>query len=373
MNLSDDELIKVIKFHNSKNYNKKIERLDRKWKELNKEINKNFKKKNIINLIKSFRSNNIFFINDLYPTTHFSNLKLIDLIKNFSLKNFINFIKEMLPSSVMQRKLLIKIIETLERLNCSNLLLKNDISLSPGKPFYYSYKKYKFNMRWLRYVYFLKLFNEKIKQKLKKKKHNIFLDIGCGYGAFSALLKKELPKTTHILVDFPNQLSLVYYYLRETNCNYKIATLGDFKSNKIEKSEIKKYDFVLIPNNFFYKIRLLNIDLITNFFSFGEMKKKEMKKYLDSTIVKNSKFIFICNRIFSNPNPNINKSNNYDKNSSGYYDNDTSIEDYQLQKYKRIFLDQNPVYPYLIKNLYFLFYKKINYLSNYFDFLGAKK
>jgi putative sugar O-methyltransferase len=372
MKLSDEELIKILKFHNNKNNIKKISKLDRKWKELNKEINKNFKKKNIFDLIKSFRSNNIFFINDLYPTTHFSNLKLSDLIKNFSIINCINFIKEILPSSVMQRKLLSKIIETLEQLNCSNLLLKNDISLSPGKPFYYSYKKYKFNMRWLRYIYFLKLFNEKLKKKLKKK-HNIFLDIGCGYGAFSTLLKKELPNTTHILVDFPNQLSLAYYYLRKTNYNYKIATLNDFKFNKIEKSNIKKYDFVLIPNNFFDKIKLLNVDLITNFFSFGEMKKKEMKKYLDSPIIKNSKFIFICNRIFSNPNPSIHKSNNYDKNTSGYYDNDTTIQDYQLHNYKKIFFDQNPVYPYLIKNLYFLFYKKVNLSSNYFDFIGAKK
>ena len=164
MKLSNDELKEIIKFHNSLNFNKQIQKLDLKWKILNKKINKIFEKSNICNLINNFRSNNIFFINDLYPTTHFSNLPIIYLIKNFSLNNFIDFIKEILPSSFRQRKLQREIIKILQKLNCSNLLIKYDVSLSPGKPFYYCYKNYKFNMRWLRYIYFLKLFNLKIKK-----------------------------------------------------------------------------------------------------------------------------------------------------------------------------------------------------------------
>ena len=98
----------------------------------------------------------------------------------------------------MQRELQRDIIHNLEKLDCQNLLNEFDVSKTPGSPYFYKYKNYKFNMRWVRYIYFIKLYEIYIK-KFSTNDHLYFIDIGGGYGAFSELLK-ENNQTQQILL-----------------------------------------------------------------------------------------------------------------------------------------------------------------------------
>lgn len=372
MENQDNDILKILKFHNK--LQTQIYPLDKKWKHLTYESIKNFNKKKILKKIKNFRNKN-FLINDLYPSTFYANLNirtLSYLIKNLNFYEILNFLKERLPSSIQQRKLQKQIIKILEKIGCSQLLKEFDISKTAGMPFYFEYKNYKFNMRWLRYIFFIKLYEDHIKTKLKKKKHLFFIDIGGAYGAFSELLKRKQPNSTNIIIDFPNQLTLAYYYLKSFKKKYSVGTMFDIKKNIIDENSIKNFDFFLLPSINYKNLKIKKVDLITNFFSFGEMKTSEMQSYFKSDVYKKTNFIFLSNRIFSNPNKALNEKKEYKRNST-YYDTTTTINDYNLNLYKKIYFDKNPVYPYLIRNKKIFFYEKLNISSDYFDFIGEKK
>ena len=132
----------------------------------------------------------------------------------------------------------------------------------------------------------------------------------------------------------------------------------NFEEKTINQEEIKNFDFFLLPTTYFKQLKIKQVDLITNFFSFGEMKEDQLAEYLNSEIFINSKIIFLSNRVFSNPNKTLYNEEDYDEKNSTYYDCNTTINDYHLHKYSKVFFDKNPVYPYLIKNKKILFLKK---------------
>lgn len=373
MKFEEVNLIEVINLHNK--IQNETAGLDKKWKKITEKSKEKFSQKNILSKIKQFRKEK-FLIHDLYPTTSYSNLNFITfktIFENFSYSEILKFVKERFPSSIMQRKLQREIVQNLEKLGCKELLENFDISKTPGSPYYYKYKNYKFNMRWLRYIYFIKLYEMYIKKKLSTQDKLTFIDIGGGYAAFSELLKRKQPNSTNIIIDFPNQLSLAYYYLNSFEKNYIVGTIRDVKRNIIDDDFIKNYDFFLLPTSYFDQLQLKKIDLLTNFFSFGEMKEGELQKYLNSDIYKTAKTIFLSNRVFSNPNKELYEKDIYDDENSPYYDCCTTIYDYALHAHNKIFFDKNPVYPYLIRNKKIFFYEKINTTSDIFDFIGEKK
>ena len=81
--------------------------------------------------------------------------------------------------------------------------------------------------------------------------------------------------------------------------NDKIKGFGGSVINGLNKVESDSILYVKV--NDFKKIENLKTDLITNFFSFGEMKRESFKNYYDSYLLNNSKYIYLINRVVSSP------------------------------------------------------------------------
>ena len=204
------------------------------------------------------------------------------------------------------------------------LLLKNPVSETKGSTNWISDNKTSFNMRWLRYIY---IANHILTKNLVQS-NSVWVDIGSFYGGLQSIVFKEKPDSKVILVDFHHQLLRSYLYLSEMFP--KANHILDFKSN----SKIPSGSFVYVPVQNFGELSHLNIKLVSNFFSFGEMPRSVFEQYRDSQVIKNSENIYCVNRFVSSPF------------FERTYDTDLNIFDYHFESHKRNYFDVFPMHHY---------------------------
>ena len=194
---------------------------------------------------------------------------------------------------------------------------------------YFLEKNVSATYRWLRYIY---ISNIIINKKLL---HNneIWVDIGSYYGGVQSILKSKYQNTTFFLVDFNHQLCRSYVYLKNIypEVNHILPdTINHIKDiNSIEKGSI-----VYLKVKDFQKINSLKVNLITNFFSFGEMKRNTFYSYFNSDIINNANILYLINRFVSSPF--------FEKT----YDSDLNIFDYLNEKFSNDYFDIFPMHHY---------------------------
>jgi len=224
-----------------------------------------------------------------------------------------------------------------------------------GNPCMISYKGYKFTNRYIRHIYFFSIFKEHLEQHLPK--NLLVLDIGPGYGTFQSLIKKEFPKSKHILVDIPGQLLLAEYYLQIEFPYAKVATIADVNAqDKINQDFIECYDFILIPADQYTKLYTDKIDLVTNFVSFIEMPKYWFDLYTNSTPFKTAEFFYTVNRYDSYPT----------------YSSGITIMDFPFENYEKLFFRSLPILKYYFSSMLFFIAIKKRYPSELFQFIGRR-
>jgi putative sugar O-methyltransferase len=247
-------------------------------------------------------------------------------------------------------------IEILRINNGEKFLAENPQNKTPGSIDFPKVNGFSVSARWLRYVYFLSQINN---HKLLTKS-SIWLDVGSFYGGLQGLVKKYYPKTKIIMVDFEHQLARSYIYLKTLypNTNHvlpsKIKDLKNFNS-------LPDGSIVYIDQKDFEYIKEFNVDLFSNFFSLGEMKKETFKNYLDSKLYRNSETIYMANRFSSSPY--------FDKT----YDDNINIFDYKDERSIKHF-DVLPINHYQI-GYRDLFNRKFfrNTSSPYFEIILKKQ
>ena len=205
------------------------------------------------------------------------------------------------------------------------------------------------NNRWNRYVY---LFSQIQKKKLLNNKNENWLDIGSYYGGLQMITKKFNKNANFFLLDFNHQLCRSYVYLKILYPNSE-----HILPNSIDKNlKVKKNAFYYIPVKKLESLNNVKFDLITNFFSFGEMKKKIFHKYFDRKIMDNAKAMYLVNRFISSPY------------FEPTYLNNLNIFDYNKNNFKILYFDIFPIHHY--KNIYRELYGKLAYRpisSPYFE------
>ena len=227
---------------------------------------------------------------------------------------------------------------------------------SIGKPFNIDYRGYHFTNRYLRHIYFLGMFNERVAPHLPEKP--IILDIGSSYGLFSSLVKQESPKSRHVLVDMPISLLLAHYYLQTLFPNARVAGFDDVANvEKINRKFIENYDFVLLPISMYEKLESDSIDLVTNFVSFAEMSSEWFRKYFNSAPVLSAPLLFTVNRYDSHPT----------------YSNNITILDYPFGRYETIYMRTWPLQLWYFKESAFFLCRKVRYPSEFFQFVGRQR
>ncbi len=259
-------------------------------------------------------------------------------------------------------RILLEYFEILKKEGALDLLQKYDVSTSPGNPYAYRHQGHTFNVRWARHIYFINLLRRHLGKELSSRQKFVSLDLGSAYGVFSNLFKSEYPKTTHILVDFPDQLLLAAYYLGRAFPEARMATLADFSDKEVISREfIDQYDFVLVPVDWYKKLAAGSYDMLTNFVSFGEMSREWFDHYLDCESFKSAEFFFTSNRFVSGPR------------MDPTHNTGTSVRDYPLDDFETFLFDVNPLFTHYFVRKAFFFSERKPISSYLFDFIGRRK
>lgn len=169
-----------------------------------------------------------------------------------------------------------------------------------GRPYMFTCDGFAYTYRWFRHIYLLGLLKKVLGSQLGNSP--VGLDIGSSYGIFSSLVKREFPNSHHVLVDFPGQLILAYYFLGMTFPDARIAGVKEFSGGPaLSRSMLMQYDFVLLPCEWYQRLELGAVDLITNFASLGEMKREWFDFYLKAPVFTSAQYFYTMNRIQSAP------------------------------------------------------------------------
>ncbi len=177
-----------------------------------------------------------------------------------------------------------------------SLMKDNPVDKTLGVREYYSLLDTTVNFRWLRYIYLTR----RILDTQILDNGGVWVDIGSYYGGLQGLVKKYKPKSKIVMVDFNHQLCRSYIYL------YNIYPDAIHLLPK-ESAELKSFDslpegsITYIPAAEFTRISSFKADLVSNFFSFGEMTRSIFKDYLNSDLLAKSKNLYLVNRFVSAP------------------------------------------------------------------------
>ena len=223
-------------------------------------------------------------------------------------------------------------IDFLKKYSDLNLLKINPAHLSPGcKKFYFISKGISTNVRWSRYAYIA----SQIKKYNLLSNSDSWIDVGSYYGGLQSFVKKIYPEINMIMVDFQHQLCRSFIFLKQLypNADHILPDDIDLDIN-LENSKNK---IIYLPINVYSSFKK-KFKLFTNFFSLGEMNKKDFDYYINNENHNLADHKYIVNRVVSGPyfDKTYNTDTNileypFDKNNTKYYDV-FPIQHYQLQK-----------------------------------------
>lgn len=202
-------------------------------------------------------------------------------------------------------------------------LAENPVNKTPGKPKFSKIKGYKINTRWMRYLYLASV----IRDKNLIPENGVWVDVGSYYGGVQGIVYKYCKNSKIILVDFHHQLFRSYVYLAE---QYPDAQHNLGIDATLNESTYGSFCYVHVSD--FHKLSEMRIDLLSNFFSFGEMRRETFESYRSSAPVNNATKIYLVNRFVSAPY------------FEPTYDNDLSILDYKFKNHQVSYFDVFPIH-----------------------------
>lgn len=212
----------------------------------------------------------------------------------------------------------------------ADLLEENPVHLTPGATFFYRTGGTSVNMRWLRYIYLLK----RILDLDVLGSGSVWVDVGSYYGGLQGLVFKYRPDGVYVMVDFHHQLCRSYLYLKQlfpqANHVFPNAVDSFFDSNRLNPGS-----FVYLPVRSYDTISDRHADLVTNFFSLGEMRREFFCQYWESPLFREAGHQFLVNRFVSSP---------YFEQT---YDSDITVADYLDSSRQLRYFDVFPMHHFM--------------------------
>tara|TARA_B100000767_G_scaffold270862_1_gene295385 strand:- start:223 stop:1284 length:1062 start_codon:yes stop_codon:yes gene_type:complete len=241
--------------------------------------------------------------------------KILSIFKGLSIQNYFNKMSFFDDLEIIKKNKGLAIIKD------------SPVHLSLGSTeSFFLEKNISTNNRWNRYVYIASQIRNR---KLLSNKSKNWLDIGSFYGGLQAILKKYYKNQNFYLLDFNHQLCRSFIVL-----NKLYPDANHVLPNQKKKIRNNKNNFFYIPVQNIKDIENIKFDLITNFFSFGEMSRPFFNYYFKKKFINNSKIMYFVNRFVSSPwfEPT--------------YKNDLNIFDYENKNFKTNFFDIFPIHHY---------------------------
>lgn len=122
------------------------------------------------------------------------------------------------------------------------------------------------------------------------------LEIGSGYGGLARVFKLMIPGVAYILIDLPESLFYAQIFLQlnfpESKCCYVTSE---------KKINIKDFDFIFVPIQYYESIKGKQVDLVINTGSLQEMPDITVKFWMDfiQTIIS-TKYFYSFNYFLNN-------------------------------------------------------------------------
>lgn len=247
-------------------------------------------------------------------------------------------------------------VEIIKQLGAKELLVANPVHLTPGVRNFYMVSGTTVNLRWLRYVYLLK----RICDLGVLADGGVWVDVGSYYGGLQGLVRKYQSHARLVLVDFHHQLCRSFIYLSHLFPD-TLHVLPDEVAEYSNPAAMPKGAIMYVPVSEYGSIKDQTADLVTNFFSLGEMRREFFKVYMTSRLFRESRKVFLVNRFVSAPY--------FEKT----YDTDLSIPDYITPERKIDYFDVFPIHHYQLTKRNILGRESFrNVSSPYFEMVTSK-
>jgi putative sugar O-methyltransferase len=261
------------------------------------------------------------------------------VLDQFYFENVLRFIRGLIPNywvrTHFQRKALEDDLNIVIKSGFESILKEHPVTETPFVRDIYCQRGFKFNSRYLRYVYIAGQIRKN--KLLKEDTYQVHVDVGNFYGGLQALLKCYYPKTTFISVELEHQLFRSYIFHQYMFPNtQQIVGLTEFEEYSKSRN-IRESAFVyLLPADFDFIDMHSEVNLLTNHLSYGEMSRTNFINYHLSATTLNAEKIHLVNRFVSSPfiDPT--------------YDSDVTIFDYPLSSHKITYFDVFPIHHYMI-------------------------
>jgi putative sugar O-methyltransferase len=262
--------------------------------------------------------------NDLGVPTSFAHYRTLKF--DYGLK-WIKFIYYTFFYRELNRELkrsLIDDLEIIKSVGGEDLLLANPVESELGKPMFWRKDGYSVNTRWLRYIYLA----TKIRERNEFRNGGTWLDIGSYYGGLQSIVAREKLFDKIILVDFHHQLFRSYVYLRHKFPN----AFHDLGGKNLNSSDQVGMSFHYLHVDDLILTNDVSVDLLTNFFSFGEMRRSTFESYKFSNLLSKAKSLYLVNRFISSPF------------FEATYDSDLTVTDYSFRSHTLRKIDIFPIH-----------------------------
>ena len=222
------------------------------------------------------------------------------------------------------KRSLVDDLEIIKGLGGEDLLLANPVEAELGNPMFWRHDGYSISTRWLRYIYLA----TRIRDRTKFKNGGTWLDIGSYYGGLQSIVAKDQLFDEIILVDFHHQLFRSYVYLRHKFPN----AIHDLGGKNLNSRDHQGLSFHYLHVDDLNLADDISVDLLTNFFSFGEMRRETFLSYKFSKLLSRAKTLYLVNRFVSSPF------------FEATYDSDLTVADYTFPSHKLRKIDIFPIH-----------------------------
>ena len=214
------------------------------------------------NLAKSLFPRNLISKHwDIYPDNFKKSLFNSDKIKNFRSNELSFKFNDSLEKGMLLRTN--RALKKLTKITGREFIETNkETMIGNPKTFYIDNEYYDYHDLFIIYFYhsLLSFLSEKSDKEIF-----FVCEIGGGYGGLIHRIKKNFPGAVCLLFDLPEQNYISNYYLKRLNPKAKVLNLKGLMSMKktksldsikIEKDDLKEFDYVILPGYLIEKIHL---------------------------------------------------------------------------------------------------------------------
>jgi glycosyltransferase involved in cell wall biosynthesis len=128
---------------------------------------------------------------------------------------------------------------------------------------------------------------------LRDREHPIVCEIGAGWAGFAYQFKTLFPKSTYVIVDFPELFLFSATYLATLFPDARLAFLG---TGEASPDEARGADFVFVPNTLASRDVLQAPDVLVNMVSFQEMTGAQVRGYAAMAAEAGCSLVYSFNR-----------------------------------------------------------------------------